>query len=515
MTAMADLPVPWRRRMIIAGGGALAAAHLPLLFHEAGNQRLPHLENLLFEPTAAALHPVLICWAWMVWIRRARLKGFAGEERLEAGAILLALSGGLAGWSLYAGIPPLLVPALSLSSLASGLMLGGPRAMKTLLYPAAFLLLAMPVPTPIVNAILHPLQLWNAMAVGGTLTLFGIDAVVAGDLVFTEDQVAQVIETCAGVRSVLTVVMATCIYTELAWHDRKRRLALVAVAPLVAMFTNHLRILSILFNPYGTISTVHTIQGLMTTFLSIVIIAVIDVLLDRFWKTEPEPHLVVEAPRGQVSGEVAISYFAICVAIVAVALAGPRWEPPEVPGEGPFAEFDGHVAGYALSGFKPDYEYLGSVRFDHFVAHRSTPLGDRRGQPEVRLLIASDHRLDPSLGLGSAKAAIPERGGFFLSGAQVPSPPAAGIEVKVVQQPDARVLVYFWSLGQAGLATETARAVFGLDRSPWRREGRAVFVRLSTVIEEDTAGLVDAEARLDAFFEALRPAFEEIGVEPR
>ena len=63
MTAMADLPVPWRRRMIIAGGGALAAAHLPLLFHEAGNQRLPHLENLLFEPTAAALHLVLICWA--------------------------------------------------------------------------------------------------------------------------------------------------------------------------------------------------------------------------------------------------------------------------------------------------------------------------------------------------------------------------------------------------------------------------------------------------------------------
>ena len=37
-----------------------------------------------------------------------------------------------------------------------------------------------------------------------------------------------------------------------------------------------------LFNPYGTISTVHTIQGLVTTFLSIVIIAVIDVLLDRF-----------------------------------------------------------------------------------------------------------------------------------------------------------------------------------------------------------------------------------------
>jgi len=514
MAAIVSSPMPWPRRLILLGMGILALPHAPLLFYATGSERMSHLENVLFEPTVAAPLPVLLCWLWMVWVRRERLAGFAGEERREVGALLLVFAGALTGWSHYTGVRPLLVLSLGLSSLASALMLAGPRGMRTLLYPAAFLLLAMPVPTPVVNAILHPLQLWNAAAAGGTLTLLGFDAVVSGDLVFTGDLVAQVIETCAGVRSVLTVVMATCVYTELVWHDRKRRLALIAAAPLVAILANHLRILSILFNPYGTISTVHTIQGLLTIVFSVLLIAALDALLDRVWKTEPEPHLIVEATRGQVSWEAAAGYLVICAVIAVAVLAGPRWEPGDDLEAASFADFDGRVPGYALAGFQPDFEYLGSVRFDHFVAHRSTPLGGRAGQPEVRLLIAGDRRLDPSLGLGSLKAVIPERGGFVLEGGQVPSPPAPGIEVKVVQQPRARALVYFWSRGRQGLVTETARAVLGLDRSPWRREGRSVFVRLSTVIEPGVGGLVEAASRLDDFVEALRPEFEEINVVP-
>ena len=289
---------------------------------------------------------------------------------------------------------------------------------------------------------------------------------------------------------------------------------LLAAAPLVAIFTNHLRILSILFNPHGTISTVHSIQGLVTIVLSVVLIAALDVLLDRVWRTEAEPHLVVEAPRGRVSLSAAAGYLALCAAVACVALAGPRWEPAADLELSPLAGFDGQVEGHALAGFRPDFEYLGSVRFDHFVAHRSAPLGDRAGQPEIRLLIAGDQRLDPSLGRWSPKAAIPGPGGFFLTGAQVPAPPVPGVDVKIVQQPGARVLVYFWSRGRGDLVSETTRAVLGLDRSPLRREDRAVFVRLTTVIGPAVSGLVEAESRLDGFIEALGPEFEKIGVAP-
>lgn len=515
MTLVDETPSPWPRRAILFGLAALAAAHAPIAFGVAGNERLPHLENVLFEPTAAAPLAVLLCWLWMVWVRRARLQGFAGEERVEAGALLLAVAGGLAGWSHYTGVTPLLVPALALASLASALLLAGPRAFRTLVYPSVFLLLAMPLPMPIVNVILYPLQLWNAAATGATLSLIGFDVVVSGNLVFTEERVAQVIETCTGVRSLLTVVMAACVYTEVMWHDHKRRLALILVAPLIAIFTNHLRILSILFNPYATFATVHTIQGLVMIAVAVILLAAIDALLDRTWKTEAEPHLIVEVPRGRVSLGAAASYAALCGAIAVVALAGPRWQPPDDLGITPLAALDGSVAGYALAGFQPDFEYLGSVRFDHFVAHRSTPLGDRADQPEVRLLIGSDQRLDPTLGIGSSKAAIPGPGGFIVPDALTPAPPAPGVEVMVVRKPRERLLVYFWSLGQSDLVTETIRAVLGLDRSPWRRPGRSVFVRLSTVIEPGVAGLIEAESRLDEFVVALYSEFEELGVEPR
>ena len=54
MTAMADLPVPWRRCMIIAGG-ALAAAHLPLLFHEA------EISGSLISRTCSSSRPLRRC----------------------------------------------------------------------------------------------------------------------------------------------------------------------------------------------------------------------------------------------------------------------------------------------------------------------------------------------------------------------------------------------------------------------------------------------------------------------
>ena len=488
----------------------LGAAHSPLLFFDPGNAALPHLEDVFYEPTSAAPLFVLGCWLWMLWVRRARLAGFAGREWPAMGGVAFLASGALCGWARYTGVDALLVLSLALCSLASALMLAGPSAARTLLYPAAFLLLAMPVPTPVVNAILHPLQLANAKAAGTVLALFGFDVTVSGDLIFVDDAIAQVIEGCAGLRSVLTLLMAACIYTELTWHDRRRTLALIGLSPLLALVTNHLRILSIILNPYATISTVHTFQGLATITVGVILLACLDVLLDRLWPTEREPHLVVEPPLGLVSRTTAWGFTGLCFSLAIISLAGPRWQPPPGAMEPSLGGFRNVVPGYALSGWKPDFAYLGSVRFDAFLAHRSL----RKEQPEVRMLIGADHRLEPMLGLGSRKAALPGRGAVELVNVPRPASPMDGVEVLLVRMPGSEQLVYFWEVGQESLPVETLRAVFGVDRSPFRREGRAAFVRLSTPIGGEAAGMIRAQNRLREYFEALKAEFHKLELLP-
>jgi len=506
---------PGTRPAIAVGLALLAAVHAPLLSPDPSRADIAHLEGLLFEPTSAAPIPVLLCWLWMIWARRERLAGFVGEERPNGGALLLLASGALAGWAHYTGVHSLLVLSLGLVTLASAWMLVGPRGFRTLIYPCTFLLLAMPVPTPIVNAILFPLQRANASVTGWLLGLFGMDARVSGDLIFTSFGTAQVIEGCTGVRSLLIVVMAACIYTELAWHDRRRTRVLIALSPVVAVVMNEVRILSVVFNPYGAFAAVHTAQGLVTIVASVLCIAGIDLLLGRIWKTPREPHLIVETPRGRVHPGTALGFAGVSLAIALASLAGPRWEPPQRLSIPNLTDLGGELPDFALAGFEPDFEYLGSARFDAFLAYRWAPRALDADRPEVRLLVGADHRLDPVLGIGSRKTAIPGRGGFPVSDTSVPSPAEGGVESLVVQQSEGRFLVYFWSRGQAGLGVETVRAVFGLDRSPWRRPGRAAFVRLATEIEPGTAGLVRAKERLDAFVASLLPEFEKTGVAPR
>lgn len=200
----------------------------------------------------------------------------------------------------------------------------------------------------------------------------------------------------------------------------------------------------------------------------------------------------------------------LCLMVAVLSLAGPRWQPPPDPGLPALGSLTNTLPAHPVAGWKPDYRYLGSVRFDTFVAHRWT----RRGEPEVRLLIGADHRLDPLLGVGSRKAALAMRGAVEVDSALKPPPPMRGVEVLVVRTPAGLQLVYFWEMGRASLLVETLRATLGLDRSPLRRAGRTLFVRFSTGIEEGPAGLVRARSRLNEHFEASKQELQRLGALP-
>ena len=499
----------WRWAPVALGLAGIAVAHLSLLTYDPGPSHLVGVEDALFEPTSASSGVVMLCWLWLLYMRWQRLRGFEGRESPLAGSCLLLVGSGLCLWAHYVGVQTLLIFSLSLLVLASGTLLGGSGALRTLLFPSAFLLLATPVPTPFLNAVMYPLQLANAAAVGFVLEIAGFEPIVSGDLIFVVDRVFQVIESCSGLRTLLTVVMSTCIYTELCWHDRRRTLVLIALSPLVGLIANHLRILTIIFNPYASIAGVHAAQGLAMLVFAVVSIALLDVMLARVWKTPPEPHLPAQPRIGRLPLAISASYAVICISLAVASLGLTPWTTPREDLV-PLIRIKAELSGWRLKGFKPDAEFLGSVRYDEFIAHRY----DRGDQPSVDLFVASDRRLDPMLGIGSEKTRIPGPGGVPIPVDLDLGAPSEFLDAEVIRLPGELLLVYHWKVGLESHWQELYRGVLGLDRSPLRRPGRAAVVRISTPIAPDREGFGEAIARLQAFVHDLQDDFVQAGLWP-
>ncbi len=491
---------------------AITIAHLPLLIDQPDSRRLEGIENVLFETTGASPALVLICWLWFLYQRLPRLRGFEGQESPVAGVLFLCLGASLCVWAHYVAAPTLLVLSLSLISLASGLLLGGVGALRTLLFPSVFLLLAMPIPTPVVNLIIYPLQLANGAAAGFVLSVFGFEPIVSADLVLVGEQLFQVIESCSGLRTIVTVVMGACVYSQLAWHDQRRTTALIVLSPFVGLLANHLRILTIILNPYSSIATVHTAQGLVMIVFAMLLIAMIDSLLARVWKTTPEPHLLAETATGRLPLVIGGSYAVICMSIAVASLSVTPWSPPEEEIV-PLERIQADLPEWRVKGFQPNTEFLGTVSYDEFIAHSYT-LGRLGDGPPVELFVAMNRHLDPRLGLGSAKTLIPGPGGVLIFIESGPDAVRPNVDVAIVRMATGDQLVYHWKIGLSSWWWEATRAVLALDRSPFRRAHPSAFVRISTPIDSGLAGRANATARLGTLMNALREDFIEVGVWP-
>lgn len=505
MTPTVKSRVPGAGGLFALGVLGLLLAHARLLFFAPGKGAAEGLERTLFEPTAASPWIVVPCWFWLCWNRWPRLRALAGAgvERPVEGVVLFLGGWMLSAWAHLVTWPPLLVPGLALLSLGTALLFCGPAGLRTMLLPAGFLLLAMPLPTPLINAIAYPAQVANASIVADLLGAFGISAVASGERVLMGEVIAQVIEGCTGIRSLITTVMAACLYVELTWHDRRRSRALILLSIPIAMLSNFLRILSILFNPYGQIATVHTVQGMLAITASLVFLFLADLLLARFWKTEPEPFLEVPDGAGKIGRPVLVAFATLSLGLLALAQFGPDWTRRTRAPLPAITSIRAEDPSWVIRGFAPDVSFLGSARFDDALAHR---LSRAKGR-EVHVFVATDHRLDPSIGLGSPKTRLLGSGSRWLGSRDGIVAPEPWIEAGLVRAEGKTHLVYAWTVGIETFSEELFRAFLALDRSPWSRPGRAVSVRLSTPTDDGHAA---ANARLDALLASLRSDLQRV-----
>lgn len=182
--------------------------------------------------------------AWLVWRSRSRLRGLPLRPSLWGGVFLLAAA---VGW-LFGRVGDL----LALEQLAWAVMLpagvwalGGWGWMRTLAFPLAFTLFAVPLG----EALVPTLQDFTAWLTVNLLRLTGIPVFWEGRIFSIPSGDFEVAETCSGVRYLYASLTFGALYAHLYLRGR-RAWAFFALSALIPIIANG-------FRAYGIVMIAH------------------------------------------------------------------------------------------------------------------------------------------------------------------------------------------------------------------------------------------------------------------
>ncbi|MCH7869821.1 MAG: archaeosortase/exosortase family protein [Myxococcales bacterium] len=474
-----------------------------------GTAPIDGAEAELFAPAGGT--PVLIfaVVALLLISRRAQLQRALRQPPLwVAGACLLACGGVIGRWADFVRAPELLIPSMILLLLGAGAMLGGRSGLRAIAAPALFLVFAFPIPASIVNWIVWPLQLSTASSTEAFMRLIGHAPERFGDVIYTGPQWFQVIETCSGMRMIETLIMASVLYSILFYRRPFQVISLLLVAPIFGYFVNFVRVLSIIFNPYGTWSPLHTAQGIVMLGGGVLLIVAFDNLLKRLEAKLPSSaknklhQTDMTDARLTWARPVSVALFLLILGTGNFLI--PAWQPEAstaLSHEPRALRLPPELAGSMPKGRKLDRKFLGSVGVTKWL-HREYDFLDS----SVQIQILTDDRLNGRGSLISKKTAVPGLGYSELSHDVVPLSGGGYVDRFLYRSQSQQSLVYHWYEGTAGNLEEIWRNTLVLDRGPARRDHWAVSMRLSTVVSPGTEGMAGAEARLQGFAEVIRNA---------
>ncbi|MEP6706613.1 MAG: exosortase [Pyrinomonadaceae bacterium] len=155
---------------------------------------------------------------YILWNQRARLSKHVGHPSFGWGATAVLL--GLFGlWAGTAGAE-LFVQRISLVVMFGGIVIyfWGLKLFRLLLVPLALLLLAIPIPTIVLNKIAFPLQLLASRCAVSTIAAFNIPVLRQGNVIellplgSSQPKKLEVVEACSGIRSLMTLITLAVVF---------------------------------------------------------------------------------------------------------------------------------------------------------------------------------------------------------------------------------------------------------------------------------------------------------------
>jgi len=451
------------------------------------------VEYWLFLPGDSAPIVVIAIAAWLAYRRSNRLRVLP----LSTGPWSVTLPCFVLGsaffiWAVYTQALDLQV--LSFALVLSGLVVAylGLAGLRVLWLPIAVLFFALPLPAPVMLAVVFKLQIWTAELAGFALYLLGIPHLVSGDQILRVTQAFQVIEGCSGMRSIQILSLLTILLIDLFQRRGRHAAILIVIAPALAFGLNGVRVLTLILNPHSEIIAIHNLQGIAILLVGLVIVYAIDAFLERFPALDPPPGEGPPTTRKFIPGQSLVAAFSVALCLQGANLFVPTWMPAATAIPSLHALVGEALEKWASEKIPPDFSFRGSTRFGE-VVHRKYHLDSG----PVSLFVAEsdfDQRGGSPL---SPVTALPGSGWKLAEEGFVPAGDGGQVRVRVVEKGKRRRLVHHRVLGSKGLVVEAARSFLALDRSPMRRARPILVVRLSTPVEDRRPSARDAaELRL-------------------
>ncbi|MGB0621130.1 MAG: exosortase/archaeosortase family protein [Myxococcota bacterium] len=465
------------------------------------------LERFAFDASSGNHQVGLLVAAIMIVLRRQDLRA---RHRDSSAAILAAAAAlgaaSLSAWSSHTGATYLVMPALALWLLSAGGAFGGWRGLRAVASAALVLVITTPPPVAVVNLLLHPMQMATAGSVSFLLGLFSIEHVRAAEYVYRDLHIFYVIEGCAGLGILQSLLLASVAMGELLRENVWTRLCLVAASFVVALFVNYLRVLGIVLVPGSAFAEDHALQGIAMVILGVAVLgslgAALGGALDSAGGDASSERDAAAHSRLPAFAYVLTSAFAFAIAGVVV----PRWEVPDTVLPRP-AEVAKNLAGFrADRSLELDREYLGSIWWSDRVFRRyveKAPEG--LSAMEIDALVLRDHGRDRRHDIGSSKVVRIEPGLVFRRdvAVELPSSGRAVRLVEAVGPKGVQTILFFRSTPYSGME-RFFRAVMAIDQSAWHRPEAEVAVRLAVERELSAPGVQDRLVRFaDAFERSL------------
>jgi exosortase len=174
---------------------------------------------------------------YFAWERRARLGAAAVRPSwlglpIIAGGIMVLLAG-LLGSELFLTRVSLLFTLVGIV-----LFLFGWAHLRILMFPLAFLLLMIPIPTIIFNQIAFPLQLFASRVGESAIAAAGIPVLREGNVIVLANTSLEVAEACSGIRSLISLLTLGLVYGYFADPRGWVRAAIAASTVPVAILAN-------------------------------------------------------------------------------------------------------------------------------------------------------------------------------------------------------------------------------------------------------------------------------------
>jgi exosortase len=133
------------------------------------------------------------------------------------------------------------------------LFLLGKECFKTLLFPLAFLIFMIPIPSVLMDRITFPMQLFASKVAARSLDLIGIPVLREGNIIQLANTSLEVAEACSGIRSLISLLALSVVFAYFSQNTTWKRIVLVLSTFPIAIIANAARVTGtgILAHHYG------------------------------------------------------------------------------------------------------------------------------------------------------------------------------------------------------------------------------------------------------------------------